>query len=157
MSEDGIHCIVNSRKALHVAVQQGYELTRRFAEEGRAVLVEIREADEITVRQRGFYHSYVLPTIAEHGRVNGMTYSFGTWKEYFREKNLGTRFVSYDVPGQVDKVTREERISTEDIGVRKYAKLISAVMAYGAIELGLVWQYKEMEEWETHGQLRRAV
>jgi hypothetical protein len=33
--------------------------------------------------------------------------------------------VSYDVPGQVDKVTREERISTEDIGVRKYAKLIS--------------------------------
>lgn len=156
-NDDGIHCIVNSRKALHVAVQQGYELTKRFAEEGRAVLVEIREADEITVRQRGFYHAYILPTIAQHGRIGGRAYSFETWKEFFRSTYLGTREVCYEVPGEEEKVVRTERVSTEDIGVRRYAQLITKVMAYAAGELGIEWQYKEMEEWETHGQLRRAT
>jgi hypothetical protein len=84
-------------------------------------------------------------------------YSFSTWKEFFRDKYLGTRIVAYEVPGETGTLSREERVSTEELGDRKYAKHIDKVMAFGATELGLEWQYKKMEEWETHGQLRRAM
>lgn len=106
---------------------------------GHAVEIEIRlHEDAKTDRQRGYYHGVVLKTISRHQMPDGTQYDLRTWKEFFRERFLGHKTVTFKNPITGKKHRRRQRISTEDIGVKKYADLIERVIAYASIELGVI-------------------
>ncbi len=156
MSE-AVSVIVNNPAVAHMAMQQGWALAKDHTLAGRWVEITVREADDIGTRQRNFYHGYVLLTIANTAVVGDRKYDLATWKEHFRATYLGWKWVSYTVPGKRRKVRRRERISTEDIGVRAYAQLVEKVMAYGATDHGIEWEYRTRTDWEARGQMRRAA
>ncbi len=154
---ESVSVIVNNPRVAHMAATQGWEFAREHTTNGRWVEIVFREADDIGTRQRNFYHGLVLLSIANQAVVDGKKHSLETWKEYFRALYVGWKWVSYDVPGKKRKKRVRKRISTEDLGVRKYAELVTQVMAYGATELGVEFEYRTREDWETHGQMRRAA
>lgn len=155
MSE-AVSVIVGNAEAFRNAMVQGFNFGRHVIENtGRTVEILVRECDEIGTRQRGYYHGYVLATIAAYAQ--GGQFSLQTWKEYFRQLYLGSEWREFTDPMTGEITPREVRLSTEDLGVRKYAELIDKVMAYAATELGIEWEYRSREEWEQSGQMRRAA
>lgn len=154
---EAVSVIVNNPVVAHMAIDQGWKLAKAHTQAGRWVEITVREADDIGTRQRNFYHGYVLLTIANTAVVGNRKYDLATWKEHFRAAYLGWKWKSYSVPGKNRKARRRERVSSEDIGVRAYSQLIDKVLAYGATELGIEWEYRSREDWETGGQMRRAA
>jgi hypothetical protein len=112
-----------------------------------AVVVKPLE-DEKSDRQRRFYHGVVLAEIAEHARADGQKYSLKTWKEYFRDKFVGYRWEPSVDPVTGKKINRRIRISSEELGVKAYAKLITQVQAFAITELGL--QGFSVARWEDY-------
>lgn len=92
--------------------------------------------DDISAKQRGFLHAAVLPQIAEQVRVGekGERFSVPIWKEYYRAKFLGFKWVMQKLPGQKKATPRKVRISTEDLGVKAYSEYIDKVIADAATE-----------------------
>lgn len=107
-------------------------------------LHEDRKSD----RQRRFYHGVVLKQIALQASVNGVRHDLQVWKEYFRSEYLGYKTGSYLNPITGKKSRRRKRISTEELGVREYSRLIEKVMAYAVTELGVIFPMR-WEEYEA--------
>jgi hypothetical protein len=106
--------------------------------QGKQIAAQFCELEDAkTERQRKFYHGVVLKTIAEQAVVNGQRFPLPVWKEHFREEHLGYVVKSFTNPLTGKKHRRKVRLSTEDLGVRKYAELIEKVMAFAATELGV--------------------
>lgn len=95
------------------------------------------QEDALTTEQRGYYHAGVLDFIAEHGVANGAKYPRDVWKEFFRDKFLGFKVRKVTDPMTGKKSRRRIRISSEDLGVQGYARLIDLVIAFAATDLGL--------------------
>jgi len=115
---------------------------------GHHLEVEVRlHEDAKTDRQRRYYHGIVLKTIAEQARPNGQQFPLAVWKEHFRAEYLGFKTVTATNPLTGRKSRRRVRISTEDLGVRAYSKLIDRVSAFAATELGVTFP-ASFEQWE---------
>lgn len=144
-----------TREALHAAVTQLYEhANQRIAgapdkvdhDTGEMVprtwrLVFGEDADDITVKQRGFLHAAVFPQIAEQVRVNGERFTAEVWKEYFRRLFLPDRFVMRKLPGQKKATPQRVRISTEDLSVKQYSEHIDRVIAHAEAEFGVTFHF----------------
>jgi hypothetical protein len=105
---------------------------------GRALAVEFRLLeDDITEKQRAYYHAVVLTEIAAFARPNGVQFPFKVWKEHFRKEYLGHKVVTAVNPMTGRKSRRRVRISTEDLGIAGYAELIDRVIAFAATDLGV--------------------
>lgn len=115
---------------------------------GHRLEVEVRlHEDAKTDRQRRYYHGIVLKSIAEQARPNGQQFPRAVWKEHFRAEFLGFKNVTAINPLTRRKALRRVRISTEDLGVRAYSKLIDRVSAFAATELGVTFP-ASFEQWE---------
>lgn len=103
--------------------------------------------DDITAKQRGFLHAAVLPQIAEQVRVGekGERYVAEAWKEYYRKKFLGHKWVMQKLPGQKRAVPRKVRISTEDLGIKAYSEYIDRVIADAATEWFVQFRFRADE------------
>lgn len=104
--------------------------------------------DHLTKKQRGYYHAVVLTEIAAQVAIEGRKHSMAVWKEYFRDKYLGYRRRTVTNPLTGKKSRRRERVSTEDLGVRRYAKLIDEVTAFAVTELGVLFPAGRWEDYE---------
>lgn len=105
---------------------------------GRELHIEVRLRDDVkTDRQRTYLHDFVYAEIARQARPCGVAHSKAAWKAYFHEQYVGTRTVTRADPMTGQLVTRQERISTEDLDVNEYADLIDRVSAFAANELGV--------------------
>lgn len=94
--------------------------------------------DALTEKQRGYLHAAVFPQIAQQVvDANGERHHWRIWKEYFRAKFLGNKRKTFINPITGKKTRRNVRVSTEDLGVRAYAKYIDQVTAFAATELGV--------------------
>ena len=113
----------------------------------RVVITACEEEDAKSIRQRNYYHRCVLVEIAEQAKVNGEKFDMKVWKDFFREKYVGYRWVVMKDPFTGKKLRRKVRISTEDLGVRAYSKLIDEVGAFAATELGVVFS---VMNWESY-------
>lgn len=123
--------------------------------QGRELVGEFRLLeDEITQRQRAYYHAVVLEEIAAFARPNGQQFPVKVWKEHLRATFLGFRVVTSINPITGRKVRRRVRVSTEDLGIAGYAKFIDQVIAFAATELGV--QVSEPLPPELRPQRRRA-
>jgi hypothetical protein len=107
--------------------------------QGRELVAEIRLLDDdITDKQRAYLHSVVLTEISLYAyRPGGQRFDMKTWKEYFRSEWLGFKTVTWTNPLTGKKHRRRERISTEDLGIRKMAEYIDRIIAFAATDLGL--------------------
>lgn len=113
----------------------------------RVAITACEEEDAKSIQQRRYYHRYVLVEIAEQARVNGETFDMKVWKDYFREKFVGYRWVVMKDPFSGKKLRRKVRISTEELGVRAYSKLIDEVSAFAATELGVTFT---VQDWQSY-------
>lgn len=129
-----------TREAAHEAVTAAYEQSKTLIALGKRVKLTLEEAeDELTIKQRGFLHKAVFPQIEEQYRhPDGTRTEWRAWKEYFRARFLGDRWVLKKVPRFDKKLGRmvlpkrktphRERVSTEDLGVKAYSQYIDTVI-----------------------------
>ena len=119
---------------------------RRQMLSGHRLSVELRLAeDKKSDQQRAYLHAVVLTQIARQVSIEGRRSSMPTWKEYFREKYLGFKVVTFIDPITGKKHRRRVRVSTEDLGVRAYAKYTERVTAFAVTELGVVFDERARE------------
>lgn len=122
---------------------------RRVWESGEKVALKAEtQEDELTDRQRRYYHGVILTEIAEQAQPNGQRFPMKVWKEYFREKYLGYRSVLYVNPMTGRKSRRRQRISTEDLGVKRYSQLIEQVTAEAVTDLNCAFSVARWEQYE---------
>lgn len=116
---------------------------------GRALVVEAKLwEDAKTDRQRRFYHGVVLMAIAQQAAPQGQRFGLQTWKEHFRSEFLGFKTITAVNPITGRKSRRRQRISTEDLGVKAYSKLIERVMAFASTELHVTFP-ASFDQWEA--------
>jgi hypothetical protein len=101
--------------------------------------------EDVTVKQRGFFHACVLPQIAEQAEVDGQRFSVDTWKEHYRRKFLPDRFVMKRLPGWKKATPQRVRVSTEELGVKGYSEHIDRVIADAVTEFGVAFEFDESE------------
>lgn len=121
-------------------------------EPGRRIRVVVGvDHEDLTVKQRGFFHAAVLPQIAELAKVQGIRYVVRVWKEHFRSLYLGDRWEAFELVGQFDSRGRQKRsrrkvrVSTEDLTIKQYSRHIDQVIAYAASELDVVFRFRAEE------------
>ncbi len=148
-----------SQCALHVTLtgpDQGRDVVRgqllpyigQLIEAGKRVVVTaMEEEDSKSIRQRNYYHGVVLVEIAEQARIEGQQFDAPVWKNYLRERFVGYRWEVTKNPMTGKKQRRKVRISTEDLGIKAYSKLIDEVSAFAATELGVTFS---VLNWESY-------
>lgn len=160
--------------ALHAAVLQVYERAKAKVasndpdwtdadgevHERRYRLTFGEDREDLTVKQRGFLHAAVFPQIAEQYTFpDGSRFTAKVWKEFYRERFLGDRWVSKrgvrwdEKAGQMvlakRATPRRERISTEDLSIKQYSDYIDRVIDTAVVELGVVFVFIESEREEV--------
>lgn len=114
---------------------------------GRKQVLTITDFDDaLTTKQRGYYHGYILTTIAKQTNVDGRNYPMHVWKEHFRATYLGDEIVSEINPITGIETKRAVRISSEKLGVKGYNQLIEQVTAFAVTELNVIFD-KDFEQW----------
>jgi len=114
------------------------------------------EYEDITTKQRGFLHKAVFPQIAEqYVFPDGTRYAWQVWKEHFRARFLGDRWISkrairWDPKTQkmvqAKRATpHRERVSTESLSIKQYSEYIDTVIDTATVELGVVFQFIETQ------------
>ena len=142
-----------TREAAHEAIKAGYEQAKTLIALERRVKITVEEAeDELSVRQRGFLHKAVFPQIEEqYVHPDGTRTEWRAWKEYFRARFLGDKWVQKRVPrwdaerGRMvlpkRKTPHRVRVSTEDLGVKAYSRYIDTVIDTATVELGVQFRF----------------
>lgn len=122
----------------HAQMLHLWTWAKRLLERGTQLRLTARTLEDLlTDQQRAYYHGVVLTTIAQGAEVGGRRYAMEVWKEWYREKFLGYKTVTVTNPYTGQKSRRRQRVSTEDLGSKGYARLIDAVIADAATEHGL--------------------
>jgi hypothetical protein len=94
--------------------------------------------DDITQKQRAFFHAVVLDEFSRFARCHdGAHYPPEVWKVYLKEKFLGFKVVTSIDPLTGKTRRLRHRISTEELGIRRYAAFIDECCAFAATDCGL--------------------
>lgn len=134
------HMIVchNPQQAHQVLTASLWPWIEAMTSAGHKLVIRGEEYEnELSDRQRGYLHGVVLTQIAQKAEANGQRFPMAVWKEYFRNRFLGSKRKTFTDPMTGKKTRRLVRVSTEDLGVRAYAKYIDQVQAAAASELGV--------------------
>jgi hypothetical protein len=131
------------RVELHSPEQARAVLTRNLLPwigeqltQGRELVVEARLLeDDITQRQRGYFHAVLLAELSEFVRPGGVKHAPEVWKTYLKEKFLGFKVVTSLDPITGKTRRLRHRISTESLGIRGYAAFIDQCVAFAATDL----------------------
>ena len=113
----------------------------------RVVITASEEGDAKSIQQRNYYHRCVLVEMAEQAVVNGEKFEMKVWKDYCRERFIGYKLIVMIDPMNKKKLRRKVRISSEDLKVKAYSKLIDEVSAFAATELGVTFS---VQNWESY-------
>ena len=140
--------LTGADQARALVVKQFLPFIGALIDAGKRVSITAQEEEDAkSIQQRKYYHRYVLVEIAEQAKVNGEPFAMPVWKDYFREKYVGYRWVVMLDPYTKKKKRRKVRISTEDLGIKAYSKLIDQVTAFAATELDVFFS---CPNWESY-------
>lgn len=107
----------------------------------------------IGIRQRKFLKDIVCQQIAEQVQVtvDGKTtrYTKAAWAEYYRKEFLGYRYEMELLPGQRRKHPKRVRVSTEELGPKKYAEHIDRVIDHATVEWHVEFHFTREERDEV--------
>jgi hypothetical protein len=148
---------VTTREGVKNAARAAYDRALLLVADGKRARFRMEEAeDELSIKQRAFLHTAVFPQIEEQYRhADGTRTEWRAWKEYFRARFLGDRWVLKRVPRWDEnlrtmvlpkrKTPHRERVSTEDLGVKSYSTYIDTVIDTAVVELGVVFVFRPSE------------
>ncbi len=134
------HMIVchNPQQAHQVLIASFWPWLKAMTAAGNKIVVRGEEYEnELSDKQRGYLHGVVLTQIAQQAAPNGQRFPMAVWKEHFRSTLLGSKKKTVVNPITGKKSRRLVRVSTEDLGVKAYAKYIDQVTAIAATDLGV--------------------
>lgn len=144
-----VETIARTREQAYEWINRGWAIAKLLLEDGRPVRIRIGEDDEdLSIKQRGFLHKAVFPQISEQVTFpDGTRFEWRVWKEMFRARFLGDRWVMRAVPRWDAKQGRyvvpkrktphRERISTEDLTMKQYSEYIDLVIDTAVTEFGV--------------------
>jgi NinB protein len=113
----------------------------------RLIVTVEPEDDAKTVQQGRFLWGIVYQEIAHQAVVGGVRYTSDAWHELMKRQYLPRNKVSTQVAGRKRPVVYTTIGSTKGLSVKKMAKFIEQVIAYGVTELGV--RFSETR-WENH-------
>jgi hypothetical protein len=123
-------------------------------EAGTKQVIESRDYDDgVSDQQRRYYHGYILEEISKQARVNGIQHAMPVWKEWFRKTYLGSKRIKTINPMTGKKSYYLQRVSSEDLGVRGYNRLINLVTDYATLELDVNF-YIDFDTWIAENEVR---
>lgn len=115
--------------------------------QGKRLIATIRELEDVrSIQQNKFYWSFVLKTISEQARINGIGADAEGWHYFFKKNVLGYRITKVKVPGSKRPVIRRELRSTTGLSVRRMSEYLEQVMATAATEFGVT--FEDGRRWE---------
>ena len=147
---------VATREEAHQAARDAYATAWQIIANGGECTVRVVESEEdISTKQRGFFHAAVLPQIAEQVVVDGTRYVAAVWKHHLRSLYLPDTWESRHAL-VVDKATgtlrkakratpHRVRKSTEELGVKSYSRFIDECIAHAAAEWGVQFIFRAEE------------
>jgi hypothetical protein len=149
--------VVSTHEGVRKVARLAYDRALAMVADGKRVRMLAAEAeDDLSIRQRGFLHKAVFPQISEQVTFpDGTRFEWRVWKEMFRARFLGDRWVLRAVPrwdiktGQWIKPKRKtphrERVSTEDLGLKAYSQYIDTAIDTAVLEFGVVFVFLPSE------------
>lgn len=100
------------------------------------------DRDEKSAKQRRFLHGVVFSQIAEQVVMpDGTRYVAAIWKEHFRKLFLPDQWESRRMPGAKRATPHRVRISTEDLSLLQYSRLIDSVIDHAVKEWGVTFDF----------------
>ena len=128
---DTVHFVIDGSVRARTVAQYIATNWQAAAKAGRPLVVTVeREQRQRTLAQNKRLHA-LIGEIAQHP-IQGHTFSADAIKEYVRRRWIGTEEV------ELPDGTRIERgISTTSLSVEECARLIDAVEAWAATEIGI--------------------
>lgn len=148
---------VSTPEGVKIVARQAYDRALLLVADGKRARFRMEEAeDELSIKQRGFLHKAVFPQISEQVTFpDGTRFEWRVWKEMFRARFLGDRWVLKAVPRWDEnlrawvkpkrKTPHRERVSTEDLGVKAYSAYIDTVIDTAVLEFGVVFVFLPSE------------
>lgn len=104
--------------------------------QGRELVLEARLLeDDITQKQRAYFHAVVLQELSDFVRPGGVKHAPEVWKVYLKERFLGFKVITSIDPLTGKKRRLRHRVSTEELGIRGYANFIDQCIAFAATDL----------------------
>lgn len=154
---EALDVIVSTREGVKSVARAAYDRALLLVADGKRARFRMEEAeDELSIKQRGFLHKAVLPQISEQVTFpDGTRFEWRVWKEMFRARFLGDRWVMKAVPRWDEtlrtwvkpkrKTPHRERVSTEDLGLKAYSEYIDTVIDTAVLEFGVVFVFLPAE------------
>jgi hypothetical protein len=128
----------STEQAREVLVKHTLPWVGEQLKQGRELVAEFRLLeDDLTQKQRAYFHAVVLAEISQFARPGGIQHAPEVWKVYLKEKFLGFKVVTSIDPITGKKRRLRHRVSTEGLGIRRYAQFIDECTAFAATDLGL--------------------
>jgi hypothetical protein len=121
---------------------------KSMLDNGEAVELRVGPAhDAIGARQRGFLHAAVLPQIAEQVFVGEKRERFvsDVWKEFFHKRFIPDKWVMRKLPGAKRATPHRERVSSEQLGVKRYSEWIDQIIDTAVTEYGVQFEFQASE------------
>jgi hypothetical protein len=97
--------------------------------------------DDRSLQQNRFYWGVVLPQIADQAVIDGKRYAADAWHELFKRQYLGFEVVKTTVAGRSRKQVIRRLRSTTALSVRRMSQYLDQVIAFGAADLGVQFQF----------------
>jgi hypothetical protein len=134
----------SAREKFNIAMN----VAKCLLDNGEQVELSVKPAlDSIGARQRGFLHAAVLPQIAEQAFVGEKRERFvvDIWREYFYKRFIPPRYVMRKMPGAKKATPHRERVSSEQLGVKRYSEWIDRIIDTAVTELDVVFEFRPSE------------
>lgn len=137
--------VVTMPEALRDAFIAAYAHAQALMANGERVHITVREAlDPIGALQRGFLHGPVLGQISEQVFVGEKRerFTIDVWKEYFFRRFIQPKYVMRKLPGNKKATPHNVLTSSEQLGVRRYAKWIDEIIDHAVVEHGVQFVFE---------------
>lgn len=140
--------VIATTDTLAAKFRVAYTHAQSMLANGEAVELKCGPAEKpIGVKQRGFLHGVVLPQIAEQVYVGEKRERFtaAIWGEFFRKRFIPDRWVMRKLPGAKRATPHRERVSSEELGVRRYAEFTDRIIDTAVVEFDVRFEFRDGE------------
>lgn len=161
MNSETYVTVIMTDEGLNQKFRAGYNHALAMLRNGEAVELKVAPAESpISIKQRGFLHAAVLPQVAEQVCLgpNRERYTTDVWKTYFHKRFIPDRWVMKKLPGAKRATPHRERVSSEQLGVRRYSLWIDQIIDTAIAEFGVqfVFEGDEREQVRYRGPTKKG-
>jgi hypothetical protein len=140
--------IVSTRQGAHKVAKLAYERAQMLIADGKEVRIRAEEAEsDRTLRQLRFYWGVVLKEISEQARINGDQFAAEAYHELCKRQFLGYEIKKVKVAGRKRTSVLRRLRSTTGLSVKKMSEYLEKVLAFGAVDLGVIFSEKRWEDY----------